>query len=36
LSFTPLPATPDEFRALIRDGHARWAVIIREAGLKLD
>jgi tripartite-type tricarboxylate transporter receptor subunit TctC len=36
LSFTPLVATPEEFQALIRDGHARWAVIIRESGLKLD
>lgn len=36
LSFTPLLATPDEFRALIRDEHARWAVIIRATGLKLD
>jgi tripartite-type tricarboxylate transporter receptor subunit TctC len=36
LSFTPLVATPEEFRVLIRDEHARWSMIIREAGLKLD
>jgi tripartite-type tricarboxylate transporter receptor subunit TctC len=36
LSFTPMVATPEEFQALIREEHARWAVIIREAGLKLD
>jgi tripartite-type tricarboxylate transporter receptor subunit TctC len=36
LSFTPLPETPDKFRTLIRDEHSRWAMIIREAGIKLD
>jgi tripartite-type tricarboxylate transporter receptor subunit TctC len=36
LSFTPVPATPEEFQARIREEHGRWAVIIREAGLKLD
>ena len=36
LSFTPVVATPEEFQALIRQEHVRWAVIIREAGLKLD
>jgi tripartite-type tricarboxylate transporter receptor subunit TctC len=36
LSFTPVVATPEEFQALIREEHGRWAVIIREVGLKLD
>jgi tripartite-type tricarboxylate transporter receptor subunit TctC len=36
LSFSPVVATPEEFEALIREEHVRWAVIIREAGLKLD
>jgi tripartite-type tricarboxylate transporter receptor subunit TctC len=36
LSFTPVTATPDEFQALLRQEHARWGVVIREAGIKLD
>jgi tripartite-type tricarboxylate transporter receptor subunit TctC len=36
LSFTPMVAAPEEFQALIREEHARWAAIIGEAGLKLD
>ena len=36
LSFSPVTATPEEFQALIRDEHARWGPVIREAGLKLD
>jgi tripartite-type tricarboxylate transporter receptor subunit TctC len=36
LSFRTLKATPGEFRQVIRDEHAKWGAIIRDAGLKLD
>jgi tripartite-type tricarboxylate transporter receptor subunit TctC len=36
LSFTPMLATPEEFQALIREEHARWGIVIRKAGLRLD
>ena len=36
LSFAPVSASPEEFRRLIHDEHARWGTTIREAGLKLD
>jgi tripartite-type tricarboxylate transporter receptor subunit TctC len=32
----PLSATPEEFDAFIRDDIARWAEVIRRAGIKLD
>ena len=36
LSLVPLTGSPAQFGALIRDEHARWSTVIREAGLKLD
>lgn len=36
LSFRTMRATPEEFGTLIREEHAKWGAIIREAGLKLD
>ena len=36
LSFRTLNASPEQFRTVIRDEHAKWGAIIREAGLKLD
>ena len=36
LSFRTLTATPEEFQTRIRDDHALWSTIIREAGIKLD
>jgi tripartite-type tricarboxylate transporter receptor subunit TctC len=36
LSFATVTGSPAQFRALIREEHARWGVVIREAGLKLD
>jgi tripartite-type tricarboxylate transporter receptor subunit TctC len=36
LSFSPLTATPEQFLSLLRDEHARWGPVIREAGLRLD
>jgi tripartite-type tricarboxylate transporter receptor subunit TctC len=36
LSFRPIASTPEAFRALIRDEHAKWSVVIRDAGLKLE
>ncbi len=36
LSFVTVTGSPAQFRALIRDEHARWGAVIREAGLKLD
>ncbi|MBA3508303.1 MAG: tripartite tricarboxylate transporter substrate binding protein [Betaproteobacteria bacterium] len=35
-SFRPLTSTPEEFRKLIREDHAKWSTVIRDAGLKLD
>jgi len=36
LSFRTLSASPEEFGMLIREEHAKWGKVIREAGLKLD
>jgi tripartite-type tricarboxylate transporter receptor subunit TctC len=36
LSFVTVTGSPAQFRALIRDEHARWGTVIRGAGLKLD
>jgi len=36
LSFRTLTSTPEVFRALIRDEHAKWSVVIRDAGLRLE
>ena len=36
LSFRPMPMTPEQFRALIKDEHARWSGVIRDAGLRVD
>jgi tripartite-type tricarboxylate transporter receptor subunit TctC len=36
LSFTPLILSPEEFRKLIQQDHARWGTVIREAGIHLD
>jgi tripartite-type tricarboxylate transporter receptor subunit TctC len=36
LSFTPHGTTAEEFRALIREEHARWGGLIRDFGIKLD
>lgn len=35
-SFRPMSSTPEAFRTLIRDEHAKWSVVIRDAGLKLE
>ncbi len=35
-SFRTLSSTPAAFGKLIREEHAKWGVVIREAGLKLD
>jgi tripartite-type tricarboxylate transporter receptor subunit TctC len=32
----PASSTPDEFAQLIRDEVARWAKVIRTAGIKLE
>ncbi len=36
LSFRTLKASPEEFRTLIRNEHAKWGALIREAGLKIE
>jgi tripartite-type tricarboxylate transporter receptor subunit TctC len=36
LSFEPIMGTPEEFRARIREEHARWGKLIKEVGIKLD
>jgi tripartite-type tricarboxylate transporter receptor subunit TctC len=36
LGFVPVTKSPAQFRALIRDEHARWGTVIKEVGLKLD
>jgi tripartite-type tricarboxylate transporter receptor subunit TctC len=36
LGFRTLQSTPDEFRSLIRQEHAKWGPLIRDAGLKID
>jgi tripartite-type tricarboxylate transporter receptor subunit TctC len=36
LSFVPVFASPQQFAQMIRDDHARWGAVIREAGLRLD
>ena len=36
LGFVTLTGSPSQFGALIRDEHARWGPVIKEAGLKLD
>ena len=32
----PKGTSPDEFRKLVREEHARWGALIREAGIRLD
>jgi tripartite-type tricarboxylate transporter receptor subunit TctC len=32
----PFACTPAEFAAFVRDEHAKWGVIVRDAGIKLD
>lgn len=36
LGFVAMTGSPAEFRALMRDAHARWGAVIKQAGLKLD
>ncbi|KNZ33906.1 MAG: hypothetical protein AD742_04090 [Methylibium sp. NZG] len=36
LSFRAMSSTSDAFRSLIRDEHAKWSAVIREAGLRLE
>lgn len=36
LSFRTMASTPEEFRTLIQQEHARWSAVIRDAGLKLE
>lgn len=36
LSFRTLSASPEEFRDLIKTEHAKWSLVIRQAGLKLE
>jgi tripartite-type tricarboxylate transporter receptor subunit TctC len=36
LSFRTLISTPQAFRLLIRDEHAKWSSVIRDGGLKLE
>ncbi len=36
LGFRTLSSTAEEFGSLIRQEHARWAPVIRDAGLKLE
>jgi len=36
LSFRPMSSSPEEFGALIRQAHAKWGTVIREAGLRLE
>lgn len=36
LSFRTLSSTPEQFRNLIKEEHAKWGTVIREAGLKLE
>jgi tripartite-type tricarboxylate transporter receptor subunit TctC len=36
MSFEPKGNSPDEFRKLVREEHARWGALIREAGIRLD
>ena len=36
LSFRTMASTPDAFGNLIREEHGKWAVVIRDAGLKVE
>jgi tripartite-type tricarboxylate transporter receptor subunit TctC len=36
MSFEPKGTSPEEFIKVIRDDHARWGALIREAGIRLD
>jgi tripartite-type tricarboxylate transporter receptor subunit TctC len=36
LSFAPMIGSPEEFRTLIQEDHARWGALIRDAGISLD
>ena len=36
LGFRTMDSTPEAFRTLIRDDHAVWSAVIREAGLKIE
>ena len=36
LSFAPLIGSPEQFRTLIEQDHARWGPLIRQAGITLD
>lgn len=36
LSFRAMASTSDAFRTLIRDEHAKWSAVIRDAGLRLE
>jgi tripartite-type tricarboxylate transporter receptor subunit TctC len=36
LSFAPMIGSPDQFRTLIQEDHARWGPVIRDAGIILD
>jgi tripartite-type tricarboxylate transporter receptor subunit TctC len=36
LGFRTMTATPEAFRALIRDEHRKWSALIRDAGLRLE
>jgi tripartite-type tricarboxylate transporter receptor subunit TctC len=36
LSFAPMIGSPEEFRTLIQEDHARWGSLIRDAGIRVD
>ncbi|MFN0303357.1 MAG: Bug family tripartite tricarboxylate transporter substrate binding protein [Burkholderiales bacterium] len=36
LGFRTMASTPDAFASLIREEHAKWAAVIRDAGLKVE
>jgi tripartite-type tricarboxylate transporter receptor subunit TctC len=36
ISFTPMSGSPEDFRKLIADDHARWRPVIEQAGIQLD
>jgi tripartite-type tricarboxylate transporter receptor subunit TctC len=36
LSFAPMIGSPEQFRTLIQEDHARWGPLIRDAGVSLD
>ena len=36
MGVTPLPSSPDEFAAFLRNETTRWAKVVKDSGAKLD